>query len=63
MPGVDENRRPGFFLRSWKDETGLLFFIMILIYLIQGFANIDVVAVMPLFWITLGLSRAHGGRA
>lgn len=48
-----------FFLRPWKNETGFLFFLMILTYLIQGFFNIDVVAVMPLFWITLGLSLAN----
>ncbi len=54
-----------FFLRPWKNERGFLFFLMILTYLIQGFFNIDVVAVMPLFWITLGLSlsssRARAG--
>lgn len=48
-----------FFLRTWKNETGFLLFLMILTYLIQGFFNIDVVAVMPLFWITLGLSLAN----
>lgn len=48
------------FLRSWKDRNGLLFFTMILAYLLQGFFNIDVVGVMPLFWITLGLSLAQG---
>ena len=50
-----------FFLRPWKNERGFLFFLMILTYLIQGFFNIDVVAVMPLFWITLGLSLADSG--
>lgn len=50
-----------FFLRPAKDETGLLFFSMVLAYLLQGFFNIDVVAVMPLFWITLGLSPAMAG--
>lgn len=32
----------------------------ILVYLIQGFTNIDVVAIMPVFWIVLGLSLAEG---
>lgn len=44
------------FLRIRPGENGLLFFTMILAYLLQGVANIDVIAVMPLFWITLGLS-------
>lgn len=48
-----------FFLRSRKNEIGFLLFLMILTYLIQGLFNIDVVAVMPLFWITLGLSLAN----
>ncbi len=48
-----------FFMRRWKNELGFLLFLMILTYLIQGFFNIDVVAVMPLFWITLGLFVAN----
>lgn len=48
-----------FFLRRWNNETGFLLFLMISTYLIQGFFNIDVVGVMPLFWITLGLSLAN----
>ena len=34
-------------------------FTMILTYLIQGFFNIDVIMVLPLFWIILGLSQAN----
>lgn len=48
-----------FFQRRWKNETGFLLFLMVMTYLIQGLFNIDVVAVMPLFWITLGLSLAN----
>ncbi len=48
-----------FFLRRWKNEMGFLLFLMVITYLIQGFFNIDVIAVMPLFWITLGLSLAN----
>ncbi|MCF8009767.1 MAG: O-antigen ligase family protein [Clostridiales bacterium] len=49
------------FLR-WRDETSVLFNIMIFTYLVQGLFNIDVVMVMPVFWILLGLSRAHDRR-
>ena len=31
-------------------------FTMIAVYLIQGVANIDIVVIMPLFWIVLGLA-------
>lgn len=48
-----------FFLRPWKNESDLIFFVMVLAYLTQGLFNIDVVAVMPLFWITLDLSLAN----
>lgn len=44
------------FLRPGKGKHRFLFFTMTLAYLIQGFFNIDVIGVMPLFWITLGLS-------
>jgi len=47
-----------FFLRPARNEKGFLLFTMILVYLIQGFFNIDVVMIMPLFWISLGLSLA-----
>ncbi|HAG08467.1 MAG: O-antigen ligase-like protein [Desulfotomaculum sp. 46_296] len=47
-----------FFLKKWKNEIGLTLFAMIAVYLIQGFSNIDVVPIMPLFWIALGLSLA-----
>lgn len=45
-----------FFLWLQKNEKGFLFFVMIFVYLIQGFFNIDVVMVMPVFWIILGLA-------
>lgn len=45
-------------LRFQRRKHGPLFFTMILAYLLQGFFNIDVVGVMPLFWIVLGLSLA-----
>lgn len=45
-----------FFLRPGNNETGFTLFFMILTYLVQGFFNIDAIAVMPLFWIVLGLS-------
>lgn len=48
-----------FFLRKWKTEMQFLLSTMILVYLIQGFFNIDVVINMPLFWITLGLSLGY----
>lgn len=50
-----------FFLRPWKDESGLLFFVMIFVYLLQGLFNIDAIMVLPLFWIVLGLSLSGAG--
>ena len=47
------------FLRGWKNEIGFIFFVMILTYITQGLFNIDVVMIMPLFWIVLGLSLAE----
>jgi O-antigen ligase len=52
-----------FFLRKWKSETGFVLFVMILVYLIQGFFNIDVVMIMPLFWIILGISLSLDRKA
>ncbi len=50
-----------FFWRPRRRRGGpVLLPIMILTYLCQGFFNIDVVGVMPLFWITLGLLAAAG---
>lgn len=46
-------------LKPHPGEGGFLFFIMLLTYLIQGFFNIDVISVMPLFWIVLGLTYNH----
>ncbi len=48
-----------FTLRKWKTEIGFVLFTMIAVYLIQGFTNIDIVAIMPLFWIILGLTLAE----
>lgn len=48
-----------FFFRKWKTEIGFVLLTMISVYLIQGFTNIDVVMIMPLFWIILGLSIAE----
>lgn len=48
-----------FFFRRWKTEIGFTLLTMISVYLIQGFTNIDVVPVMPLFWIVLGLALAE----
>ncbi len=44
-----------FFFRKWKTEIGFILFEMITVYLIQGFTNIDILVIMPLFWIILGL--------
>jgi len=49
----------GFFLRRWSDETGFIFLIVIITYLLQGFFNNDVIMVMPIFWIILGLALAN----
>jgi len=46
----------GIILRKWKTEIGFVLFTMIAVYLIQGVANIDIVVIMPLFWIVLGLA-------
>lgn len=40
-----------------KDWLGTVMAAMIVSYLAQGFFNIDVVANLPLFWITLGLMQ------
>lgn len=48
-----------FFLRKWKTDKGFMFFTMILTYMIQGFFNIDVIMVLPLFWMILGFSQAN----
>jgi putative inorganic carbon (HCO3(-)) transporter len=45
-----------FTLRKWKTEIGFVLFTMIAVYLVQGIANIDIVVIMPLFWIVLGLT-------
>jgi hypothetical protein len=46
----------GIILRKWKTEIGFVLFTMIAVYLIQGVTNIDIVVIMPLFWIVLGLA-------
>lgn len=47
------------FLKSENRKHGFMYFLMISTYLVQGFFNIDVVMVMPLFWIILGFSAAN----
>lgn len=47
------------FFKKWKNELGFMYFLMIITYLVQGFFNIDVIMVMPIFWIILGLSAAN----
>lgn len=47
------------FLRRTDKELGFMLFLMIFTYLVQGFFNIDVIMVMPLFWIILGFSVAN----
>ena len=42
-----------------KDENVFVLSLMILTYLIQGFFNIDVIMVLPYFWIVLGLYVAN----
>lgn len=42
-------------LLKYKNNA-FLYFSMIFTYLLQGFFNIDVLPVLPLFWIVLGLS-------
>ncbi len=44
-----------FIFRSWRSDKDFMFFTMIATYLMQGFFNIDVIMVLPLFWIVLGL--------
>ncbi|NMB97744.1 MAG: O-antigen ligase family protein [Clostridiaceae bacterium] len=48
-----------FFLRKWKNTTGFVYFSMILTYLIQGLFNIDVIMVLPIFWIILGFALCN----
>lgn len=43
----------------WRSAPDLVLVAMIGVYLVQGFFNIDVIMVLPIFWMTLGLtSRA-----
>ncbi|WP_066638179.1 hypothetical protein [Desulfolucanica intricata] len=40
------------YLLLWfEDEPGLLFFVVIFVYLLHGLFNIDAIMVLPLFWI------------
>ncbi|MDK2881431.1 MAG: hypothetical protein PWQ99_1206 [Clostridia bacterium] len=48
-----------FFFRRPRNRTGFLLLVMISVYLVQGLFNIDVVMVMPLFWIVLGLALGY----
>lgn len=52
-----------FFFRRPKSKTGFLLLVMISVYLVQGLFNIDVVMIMPLFWIVLGLALGKQGVA
>jgi O-antigen ligase len=49
----------GIILRKWKTEIGFVLFTMIAVYLIQGVTGIDIVVLMPLFWIVLGLALSE----
>lgn len=49
-------KRPG----NFQEEV---LFSMIMAYLLQGFFNIDVVMIMPVFWVILGFSYANKLRA
>lgn len=48
-----------YILRFWKGEWGFLFFLMLFTYLLQGISNNEVVMIMPIFWITAGLSLSY----
>ena len=48
-----------YLLFKLRNEHSFVYFNMILLYLIQGLFNIDVVNVLPLFWIVLGLSISN----
>jgi O-antigen ligase len=48
-----------FIFRRCKNDKEFMFFSMISTYLMQGFFNIDVIMVLPLFWIVLGLYQAN----
>lgn len=50
------------FLKKRNRNLGFMYFLMILTYLVQGFFNIDVIMVMPLFWIILGFSASNEKR-
>jgi O-antigen ligase len=45
-----------FILRPPGSEAGFAPFVMVLVYLLQGLFNIDVVVNMPLFWIVMGVA-------
>lgn len=45
-----------FVLRPPRGEAGFAPFVMVLVYLLQGMFNIDVVVNMPLFWIVMGMA-------
>lgn len=48
-----------FIFRRWRTDKDFMFFSMISTYLMQGFFNIDVIMVLPLFWIILGLYQGN----
>jgi len=41
---------------SRADPLGLAFFLMVAVYLVQGFFLVDALSVFPLFWALLGLA-------
>ncbi|ACV64101.1 O-antigen polymerase [Desulfofarcimen acetoxidans DSM 771] len=48
-----------FFLSLYRTKYGLMYLAMILAYIIQGLFSIEVVLIMPLFWIVLGFSLRY----
>ena len=42
-----------------ENDDEEVIFLMITTYLVQGFFNIDVIMVMPLFWIIMGFSLGN----
>jgi O-antigen ligase len=41
-------------------KNSIMYRLMIISYLLQGFFNIDVIMVLPLFWIILGFALSEG---
>lgn len=47
------------FIKKWDNDLSIMYSLMIFAYLVQGFFNIDVIMVLPLFWIILGFLAAN----